>query len=697
MRKISLLLLAMLVSAVALSAAPKPTLGSVGNIYINVEDGPSPVVAVQAGGTVKLNFAGVTFSGGQVRLYFSRDGSSALDTANDKAYGPTFVVAHIRAETWDNDTTYKGYSVGYNWIVGSIPKEYAGGEWYIKAYDGQTSSVAVTDRPLTVTCLLEVEPTSGPGQAAITLKGWGFSTASGNHVNLSYYITEWKSIVNFLAVDANGQFTYSMTAPDAGKVLPKGENTVTTIAVIFEAKEKTGSDDVTFLEYYRGLIQVKGPTENCVAGTGSLYGNNTDFAQGALIVNAKVLGALIIAGNYFHPGTVTIKWDATTVVGTTTANGTGFFNITITVPITNIGAHNIIIDDTKIKFNISVYVVPTLVLTPNKGVPCENVLVTAEGYGFTASTDSVKYHVNVTWYYLDWGTSETKDLVTKLLVDTNGYWKFTFTLPHAHGGDNTVVAVENDTLGTVVYAIFTVLPGVKITPSTFPNNGTIVTITGCGLKYECWYDLLIDNVKDFYAADSSGLTIYFMDSGKGDFSLELIAAGFDEEIALHSVALYELKTPEKLPKLVAWTTFTVTSEAETAIMDKLDEIANAISQLDAYITSSTTGLPSIKTLVTAVQSAVADAKSALSTQISGLSTQLTSITTYAQDAATKATSASTSAASAASAAAAAKTAAEGAQSATATISTAVYGAIVLSLIAALASIVAVITLQKKVA
>ncbi|MEM2889351.1 MAG: hypothetical protein QXR42_07760, partial [Candidatus Bathyarchaeia archaeon] len=429
--------------------------------------------------------------------------------------------------------------------------------------------------------------------------------------------------------------------------------------------------------------------------------NNTDFAQGALIVNANVLGALTIAGNYFHPGAVTIKWDGTTVVGTTTANGTGFFNVTITVPITKIGAHNIIIDDTKIIFNISVNVIPTVVLTPNKGVPCENVQVTAEGYGFIASTSTKTYNITLVWKWLDHGTKTPTTLKEKIPVGTNGYWMGTFTLPHSHGGTNFVEAYEYDGANLLlnITATFTVLPGVKITPSTFSNNGTKVTITGCGLKYQYWYDLLIDN-KDFYT-QYNYMTSYFKDSGKGDFSLEIIAAGFNEKAAKHVVALYEQSQSSAdkatLPKLVAWTTFTVTSEEETAIMDKLEEIETAISELNAYVTSSTTGLPSIKTLLTAVQSAVADAKSALSTQISGLSTELTSITTYAQDAATKATSASTSAASAASAAADAKTAAQAAQSATATISTAVYGAIVLSLIAALASIVAVITLQKKVA
>jgi len=697
MRKISLLLIAMLVSAVALSMVPTQTRGSTGNIYINIKSpGPSPVTSVQAGALVPLHFGGVTFSGGQVRLYFGRDGTAALDTANDKAYGPTFLVAIIRADATDI-TTYEGYSVGHNWINGSIPKAYAGGDWFIKAFDGQTAAVAVTDRPLTVTCLLEVTPTNGPGQAAITLKGYGFSPTSGNHVNLSYYITEWKSIVNYLAIDANGQFTYAMVAPDAAKAQPKGDSVIQTTTVTFRAIEKVGSDTVNFYEYWRGLIQVDGKTK---LGTSNLYGNNTDFAiVGVLHVDVKVLGSLIIAGQYFHPGTATIKWDGSALIGSPVANGTGFFNITVTIPVTKIGYHTIVIDDTKIKFNFSINVVPTIVLTPNKGVPCTTLTVVAEGYGFRASTDTVKYHVNVTWYLLDWGDStSTKDLVTKLLVDTNGYWKFSFILPHANGGDNTVEAVENDTDTTTVEGIFTVLPGVKITPNTFSNNGTIVTITGCGLEYDTWYDLCLDNAKNFYAVSdryfSDGAPSFFMDSGNGDFSFEFVAAGLDPKPENHVVALYEGQSDYQLNKLVAYALFKVTSPSDTAIMEKLDEIATAIDDLDTFVRGDSS---SIHTLITAVQTAVANAEDTLSAQITGLSTRLTSIETYAQTAATAAASASSAATAASTAATGAKTAAEAASATTSTISTAVYGAIVLSLIAALASIVAVITLQKKVA
>ena len=700
MRKVSLLLIAMLVSAVALATIPMPARGSTGNIYINTTESPSPAVSVQAGQDVSLNFGEVTFSGGQVRLYFSRNGDSSLDMVNDKPYGPTFVVALIRTAAWDNDTTYADYNVGNNWIVGAIPKEYAGGEWYIKAFDGSTAAVAVTDRPLTVTRLLEVTPTSGPGQAEIVLHGYGFSPTAGNHVNLTYLITSTVEIINFLSIDPNGQFIYPMIAPDALHALAAGNQSIASTTVTFTAKElpsAPASDSVDFTEYWRGLIQVDGQIQTIA---GYLYGNLTDFFTPSGVdvgqVSVNVLGSLIIAGQYFHPGPVTARWDGDAPIGTPMVNGTGFFNVTVPIPTTSIGEHYIIIDDGKTLFNFTLEVVPTVVLTPHSGVPCTTLTVVAEGFGFTASTSTVKYHVNVTWEYLDWATSEVGTLTTMLLVGPDGHWIFSFVLPHANGGDNTVRAVENDSISTPtnVTATFEVLQGVKVTPSTFSNNGTIITITGCGLKYGYWYDLRLDNVKDLYVAGPTGGTTYFHDSGYGDFSIQIGAWGFNENPALHGVALYENGSAYEQGPLVAHTTFTVTSASDTAIMDKLNEISDAIDSLDTFVRTDST---SVHTLITAVQTAVTNAEDTLSTQISGLSTRLTSIETYAQTAATSAASASSAASAASTAASGAETAAEAASAATSTISTAVYGAIILSLVAALASIFAVITLQKKVA
>jgi hypothetical protein len=51
-----------------------------------------------------------------------------------------------------------GYSVGNNWINGTIPTtmSVAGGDYYIKGFDGSTSSVAVTETTISVLASFQV-------------------------------------------------------------------------------------------------------------------------------------------------------------------------------------------------------------------------------------------------------------------------------------------------------------------------------------------------------------------------------------------------------------------------------------------------------------------------------------------------------------------------------------------------------------
>jgi len=117
-----------------------------GNIHINVRKAPSPMVTIGLGGTLNLYFGDVIWSGGQFDLYVSPDGWASLTIPGDIRLGPTFSVAKIKSPLIDTKT-YPGYAVGLDWINGPIPKtlEVKSGNYYIKAFDGATAGVAVTD------------------------------------------------------------------------------------------------------------------------------------------------------------------------------------------------------------------------------------------------------------------------------------------------------------------------------------------------------------------------------------------------------------------------------------------------------------------------------------------------------------------------------------------------------------------------
>jgi hypothetical protein len=428
-----------------------------------------------------------------------------------------------------------------------------------------------------------------------------------------------------------------------------------------------------------------------MAAAGFLFGNQTDFGTtptvGVSTVQVTVLGSLILAGNHFHPGEVTFLWDKTMTIGTATVNATGFFNTTVTIPITQKGDHNITIDDGKCGFIIWVEVIPTLILTPDQGPV--GTIVTATGYGFPAS-DGTKYNVTLWWDYacMCYECPSVPVNLTAVQTNTNGHFVTTFVVPHTVGGAHLVWAEADDApIFTYAEDWFTVIATLTITPSIAMNDGTIVVISGTGLmSYSmeyAYYDLCLDYEKDFYIVGNC--------SGDFEFTF-IVTAGY--EPGIHVASLYSPDPDTGNPSLETHEFFTVTSEEETAILDTLEDIADDLEDLEDFVKTDSSLL---NTHLNTIQADIATAKEAIMNGVSGLSSQLTSIESYAQDAAEKATSAATSAGSAAQAATDAKTAAESAQSTTSGISTAVYGAIVLSLVAALASIVAVITLQRKVA
>jgi len=166
------LLLVMTIFAFPYFPLSIPVHASTGNILIDTTTAPSGLHIIDIGGSVNLYFGGVTWSGGQVELYLSKDGYASLST-DDVKYGQTFSVAKVKSSTVDN-TTYSGYSVGNDWINGTIPvtARVPGGDYYIKALDGTTTSVAVTDNYIRINAAFEATPSFGAGQTPLELRGY---------------------------------------------------------------------------------------------------------------------------------------------------------------------------------------------------------------------------------------------------------------------------------------------------------------------------------------------------------------------------------------------------------------------------------------------------------------------------------------------------------------------------------------------
>jgi len=542
----------------------------------------------------------------------------------------------------------------------------------------------VTDNFITIKASFEVVPSSGPGQASITLKG--YALPARGYANLSYSMAGagWVVIKNLHQADVKGSFTYAMLAPDFKKGLPAGLGPEVTDLITFRMiVNNTGqTETAVFAEYERGLKQVKGKT-GVTAPAGNLYGNYTNFG---LQVNVTVLGSLIIAGNRFHPGTATILWDKATAIGTTTVNGTGWFNTTVTIPITSKGIHNVTIDEGKAFFLFYVNVIPTIVLVPDEGPV--GTSVTAYGYGFEKSTTTAKYNATIWWDFVDACKVPPVPLnLTKVRVGTDGKFIASFVVPHTVGGAHEVNATEDDSAKTGANTTFTVTSTLVLSPSTFYNNGTMVTVNGTGLAYRKVYDLNLDNHKDFLV---TGTCV-------GDFTLKFVAAaGFQPGV--HVLTMYAVTNSSGLsPAYETHLLFNVSSLEQNLLLMKLDDALDKLDEIDESLSDLTDLVEDESTQIDTVKNAILDAIEEARGDVSGLADQLSAIETLASTAAQQASSAAASSSTAASNASDAKVAAQGAQSTASGISMAVYGAVVLSLIAALASIVAVITLQRKVA
>jgi PKD repeat protein len=398
--------LAFLVALLALLtlSSPKPIFASTGNIHINSTVPSGTIIEVQIGGNISLYFGLVNWSGGQVNLYLSRDGYAFLSSQNDVRFGPTFSVAKIRDNATDS-STYPNYVVGKNWINGTIPKtaEVAGGDYFVKAFDGSSTAVAVSTIYFTITASFEVAPEYGPGHAPMELRG--YSLPPNDYVNISYYDGHsWKTIENFYRAGANGRLSYVMPAPDLAEVLPAGVNPDSISTITFRlAVNSTGQTfNGTFNEYRRGLRQIYSPdSQNLTVSEGHLFGNNTVFVLYGLYVRVK--GDLTVAGRWFSPGTITILWDDTTLMGVATADGNGTFKTTVTVPITSEGNHSIFIRDSTVKFILKVQCFSVLDLVPpvvDAGPDLtvnEDATFSFDGSGSTDNKGIVSYE----WTFID--------------------------------------------------------------------------------------------------------------------------------------------------------------------------------------------------------------------------------------------------------------------------------------------------------
>jgi len=148
-----------------------------------------------------------------------------------------------------------------------------------------------------------------------------------------------------------------------------------------------------------------------------------------------------MVGQWFNPGSIRIYWDDATLIGTATANGTGIFNATVTIPITSEGDHNVTIRDSTVKFVLRVRCYPVLDTTPpvaNAGPDLtvnEDATFSFNGLGSTDNKAITSYK----WTFVDGSPKTLVGVDPEYVFHNPGVYYVTLNVTDIGGNSNTDV------------------------------------------------------------------------------------------------------------------------------------------------------------------------------------------------------------------------------------------------------------------
>jgi hypothetical protein len=191
------------------------------------------------------------------------------------------------------------------------------------------------------------------------------------------------------------------------------------------------------------------------------------------------------------PGSIiNIYWENTggSLLKTGYADGTGFFNLSVTIPDATAGVHALIAQDAQPTTNATTFTVtPSITVNPTRGIPGDTINVTGSGFN-SSSAFSARGNITIAFYNTS-GTTIYSKVLGAINTTSTGNFSILVTVPAVDYNLTTpgyFINATDQSLPTPLTAAtsFTVSAIILINGATSASApaGSVVTITGRGFS-----------------------------------------------------------------------------------------------------------------------------------------------------------------------------------------------------------------------
>ncbi|XRH75205.1 MAG: hypothetical protein ACO0C9_06850 [Candidatus Methanosuratincola verstraetei] len=598
-------------------------------------------ITVPAGGNINIWTGDMTITGAQVWLWLSNSGSADANQNNgDRWYAGPFYVGDILSATPTTKTftpasgnigspfTMEGrnytFTVGNGWINGTVPYMVQGGiDYWIKVTDVDpvttpsipSSDVGVSTNRIRFSGSFYMTPISGAPNTPVTVSGYALPA------DMTYNITQNEAFVANVSVVTHNEsgwiwtgFTYTFPIVDLkNKVECEGQldyedlPLYETVTVSISDEDANPVASFGFDQYYREVF-VDNDAWACLVDDGdssSLAPHGCDFECGLIFYTGEQYNVSL----WFFPynGQARIYLNSTLVAQNIALNASGAVaDYTITIPQIPSGNYTFrVIDNNNVEYNFTVCVlqIPTITFDPNKGGCGDQVTLK-----FVNMADWVGEYVTVWFDYTPAYYEVDTDLVmlANFTVPSSSF-QITVTVPHSAGGPRYVFLGNINgtplTYGPInewIDTYFTVTPKVWVDPASFSNDGTTFWVYGCGFEAG-------EGVGGYYVdIDNQGLAIgnqawVYPNATNGDIAVQLVKAGFRP--GLHVVSFYNYNDGPSY-SIYAYATFTVATTGDLVVGDLMNYMNSSFSSLNAKLVAIEDDIATVQTTLGTMQTSI---------------------------------------------------------------------------------------------